>query len=48
MSYPINELKRRLPLPELMAKLGLGQHAKPKAKCPWPQNHKHGDRRAHR
>jgi hypothetical protein len=44
VNYDINELKRALPLPELLAKLGLVEHAKPKAKCPWPQNHKHGDR----
>jgi CHC2 zinc finger len=30
----IDEAKRRLPLPALMAKLGLGEHAKKSALCP--------------
>ena len=30
---PIREAKRRLPLPALMASLGLGEHAKKSAKC---------------
>src|SRR5438128_2031944 len=40
----ITELKWRLPLPQLMTRLGLGDHAKARARCPWPQNHKHGDK----
>jgi hypothetical protein len=32
----IDEAKRRLPLPELMAKEGLGEHAKTSAHCPFP------------
>ena len=32
----IDEAKRRLPLPELMAKEGLGEHAKKSAHCPFP------------
>ena len=35
--------KQRLPLPGLMARLGLGEHAKARARCPWPQNHKNRD-----
>ena len=31
----IDEAKRRLPLPDLMAKLGLGDHAKKSAHCPF-------------
>jgi CHC2 zinc finger len=34
----ITEAKRRMPLPELMARLGLGEHAKESAHCPF-----HGD-----
>jgi CHC2 zinc finger len=32
----IDEAKRRLPMPALMTKLGLGEHAKKKAHCPFP------------
>jgi hypothetical protein len=32
----IDEAKRRLPMPELMAKLGLGEHARKEAHCPFP------------
>jgi CHC2 zinc finger len=32
----IAEAKRRLPLRELMTKLGLGEHAKKSARCPFP------------
>ena len=35
MSDKIDEAKRRLPLPDLMARLGLGEHAKKSAKCPF-------------
>jgi len=31
----IDEAKRRLPLPELMVRLGLGDHAKKSARCLW-------------
>jgi CHC2-type zinc finger protein len=31
----IDEAKRRLPLLELLARLGLGQHAKKTARCIW-------------
>src|SRR6266446_10221528 len=31
----IDEAKRRLPMPELLAKLGLGEYAKKSARCPW-------------
>jgi hypothetical protein len=31
----IDEAKRRLPMPALMARLGLGEHAKKEAHCPW-------------
>ena len=31
----IDEAKRRLPMPELMAKLGLGEHARKEAHCPF-------------
>lgn len=31
----IDEAKRRLPLPELMSQLGLGEHAKKSARCLW-------------
>jgi 5S rRNA maturation endonuclease (ribonuclease M5) len=44
MSLDIAEAKRRLPLPELLARLGLGDHAKKSCRCPWPSNHKHNDR----
>src|SRR5215470_1698395 len=32
----IDEAKRRLPLPELMKQLGLAEHAKKSAHCPFP------------
>ena len=32
----IDEAKQLLPLPELMARLGLGEHAKKSARCPFP------------
>src|SRR6476660_5566177 len=32
----IDEAKRRLPLPELLSRLGLGEHAKKTARCPFP------------
>src|SRR5262249_28945560 len=32
----IEEAKRRLPLPELMKQLGLAEHAKKGARCPFP------------
>src|SRR6478672_99107 len=32
----IDEAKRRLPLPELLSRLGLGEHAKKSARCPFP------------
>ena len=32
----IDEAKRRLPLPDLMSRLGLGGHAKKSAHCPFP------------
>jgi hypothetical protein len=35
MSDNIDEAKRRLPLPDLMARLGLGEHAKKSATCPF-------------
>jgi hypothetical protein len=35
MSDDIREAKRRLALPELMRRLGLGEHAKKSAKCPF-------------
>jgi DNA primase len=35
----IDEAKRRLPLPELMHKLGLGEHTKKSARCPFPGHH---------
>lgn len=44
MSLDIAEAKRRLPLPDLLTRLGLGDHAKKSARCPWPDNHTHGDR----
>jgi putative DNA primase/helicase len=44
MSVDLHECRRRLPLPELMARLGLGEHAKARARCPWPQHHKNEDR----
>jgi hypothetical protein len=31
----IDEAKRRVPMPALMARLGLGEHAKKEAHCPW-------------
>src|SRR5260370_35834281 len=31
----IDEAKGRLPLPELLAQLGVGAHAKTSARCPW-------------
>jgi hypothetical protein len=37
----IGEVKRRLPLPELMTKLGLGEHAKKEAHCPFHRPDKH-------
>ncbi|MCX6900866.1 MAG: AAA family ATPase [Verrucomicrobia bacterium] len=40
----LNECRRRLPLPELMGRLALGDNAKKSARCPWPQNHTHEDR----
>lgn len=44
MSLDIAEAKRRLPLPKLLTRLGLDEHAKKICRCPWPSNHKHGDR----
>lgn len=44
MSHDITSAKQKLPLPQLMERLGLGEHAKARASCPWPSNHKHGDR----
>jgi hypothetical protein len=44
VSFDIAEAKRRLPLPDLLVRLGLGEHAKARARCPWTQNHKHGDK----
>jgi hypothetical protein len=41
MSRAIQEAKKVLPLPELMTRLGLGNHAKKSAKCPF-----HEDRRS--
>src|SRR5438094_5880212 len=35
MIATIDEAKRRLPLPELMKRLGLGQHAMKSARCPF-------------
>ena len=35
MSSAIQEAKRKLPLPALMHRLGLGEHAKKSAKCPF-------------
>ena len=35
MSDDIAEAKRRLPLPDLMRQLGLGEHAKKSARCPF-------------
>ena len=32
----IDEAKRRLPLPELLEKLGLGAHGKKSGRCPFP------------
>ena len=32
----IDDAKRRLPLPDLMSRLGLGGHAKKSAHCPFP------------
>jgi hypothetical protein len=43
MSLDIAEAKRRLPLPALLARLGLGDRARKSARCPWPWNHKHND-----
>jgi CHC2 zinc finger len=37
----IGEAKRRLPLPELMTKLGLGEHAKKEAHCPFHHPDQH-------
>jgi CHC2 zinc finger len=37
----IGEAKRRLPLPELMIKLGLGEHAKKEAHCPFHHPDQH-------
>jgi hypothetical protein len=37
----IDEAKRQLPLPELMAKEGLGEHAKKQAHCPFHHPDKH-------
>jgi CHC2 zinc finger len=34
----INEAKRRLPLPELMSRLGLAAHANKSARCPFPEH----------
>jgi hypothetical protein len=31
----IDEAKRRLPLPDLLSRLGLGEHAKKSARCLW-------------
>jgi len=35
MSGDVREAKRKLPLPTLMYRLGLGQHAKKSARCPF-------------
>ena len=32
------EAKRRLPLPQLMERCGLGEHAKKSARCPWHED----------
>jgi hypothetical protein len=42
LAAKIAEAKRRLPLPELMAREGLSEHAKKSARCPFPG---HEDRR---
>jgi hypothetical protein len=42
LSEKIAQAKRRLPLPALMARLGLGEHAKKSARCPFPD---HPDKR---
>ena len=34
----IDEAKHRLPLPDLMSRLGLGEHAKKTARCPFPDH----------
>jgi CHC2 zinc finger len=36
MRQKIDEAKRQLPLPELLSRLGLGEHAKKTARCPFP------------
>jgi hypothetical protein len=36
LRHKIDKAKRRLPLPELMKKLGLAEHAKKGARCPFP------------
>jgi hypothetical protein len=38
MSGDIEEAKRRLPLPELIQRLGLGDHAKKSARCPFHED----------
>lgn len=38
MSLDIAEAKRRLPLPDLLGRLGLGEHAKRSARCPFHQD----------
>jgi CHC2-type zinc finger protein len=36
LRHKIDEAKRRLPMPGLLTKLGLGEHAKKSAHCPFP------------
>src|SRR5437899_44300 len=38
MSTDIREAKQRLPLPALMDRLGLGEHAKKSARCPFHED----------
>jgi hypothetical protein len=36
MRQKVDEARRRLPLPDFMSRMGLGQHAKKSAHCPFP------------
>jgi hypothetical protein len=45
MNEDLEECRRRLPLPDLLHKLGLGECAEKSSHCPCRERHKHNDKR---
>jgi hypothetical protein len=45
MDDSLGEARRRLPLPDLLRQLGLGECAQKSAHCPFAERHKHNDKR---